>query len=97
MRRRRGNNCTHGIEPVGPRDQRLLRLECQRAEVPIAGGDIGRVGDDQLEARRAQGVKPATVAPVDIQPERGAVALRNDQRGSARIDGADLGLAALML
>ena len=85
MRWRRGRDLTDGIEPVGPRYQRLLRLECQRGEMPIAGGDIRRIGDDQVEALRAERRAPAAMAPVDLKSKRYAIALGDDQRGSARL------------
>src|SRR5205823_13972500 len=97
MRWRRGRDLTDGIEPVGPRYQRLRRLECQRGEVLIAGGDIGRIGDDQVEALRAERRAPAAMAPVDLKSKRYAIAPRDHQGGSTCLHGHDLRRAAMVL
>jgi hypothetical protein len=75
-----------GIEAVGTRDQRAARLESEVPEVRVSLGDIGWVGEDEVEALARQRLEPASVPEFDLQAVLDRIALRDDERRGARLD-----------
>ena len=90
-RRRGAGDPAQVVEALRPADQCAARLEAQSRQMRISLGDIGRVGDDQIEAAGNIG-EPVAFCEGNRCIEARGVSRSDFQRGRAGIYGQHLKL-----
>ena len=108
-----GRDAADVVESVGTAGQRRQRLVPERGQVRVVGADIGRVADDQLEARGQGGAvgslggsfslalgpagQPAAEQEAYRQLQPAGVGTGHSQRVAAGVERPDLGIGPALL
>ena len=94
VRLRAGDDRADRVEPVRPGDERGARLEAEvaLAEVRVAGGDVGRVRDHEIEAFARQPGEPFPFHEPDRRGVAPRVLARDRERRARSVDRDHLGV-----
>ena len=85
------------VEPVGATHQRGAGFVRERSERRVAGGDVGWIRSDDVEAAAGQRIEPRAFEEAQVpQPEPGGVALRDGKRRGTHVRRRHRGVRALM-
>src|SRR4051812_497405 len=97
VRRRPGGDLPQVVEALGTRDERGRGLESEVGKVGVPLRDVGGIADDQLEALARERLEPSPMAEFDLQAKFRRVALGDNERRCACLDGDDPGNGAMLL
>ncbi len=84
------------IEPIRTRSQRLRRLVAQRLQMRIVAGNIGRVGDDDMESF-GHAIEPEPLLKMHVELQTRGVVAGHLQGLSTALDSSELKVGAGML